>query len=449
MSDYKIFIVDDDPWYGEILEYHLSLNPDYSILRFTDGKSCLNKLHLNPDFVTVDYSLPDMNGDQLFTQIKGVLPNVPVLVISGQEDVSVAVNLLKKGVYDYLLKDDNTKDLLRNTIIQSRETQKLRKEVEVLREELVQKYEFESVIKGQSPALKRVFALMEKAAKTIINVSVTGETGTGKELVAKAIHFNGDRRKKPFVAVNMAAIPSELVESELFGHEKGAFTGAITRKIGKFEEAQGGTLFLDEVSEMDLSMQTKLLRVLQERELVRVGGNEVVKLDVRIISATHRDMAAEVQAGRFREDLYYRILGLPIELPPLRERGQDILLLAKHFADESAKVNKLGNITISGEAKEKLLRYAFPGNIRELKAVVELAVVMASDAEMKADDLTFSSARSEGSFANEEKTLRQYECDIIKYFLKKYDNDVLMVAKKLDVGKSTIYKMIQNKEIIV
>lgn len=449
MSDYKIFIVDDDPWYGEILEYHLSSNPDYSITRFTDGKSCLDNLYLNPDFITVDYSLPDMTGNQLFTLIRGLQPNVPVVVISGQEDISVAVNLLKKGVYDYLSKDNNTKDLLWNTIIQSRETQKLRKEVEVLREELVQKYEFESVIKGQSPALKRVFALMEKAAKTVINVSVTGETGTGKELVAKAIHFNGERRKKPFVAMNMAAIPSELVESELFGHEKGAFTGAITRKIGKFEEAQGGTLFLDEVSEMDLATQTKLLRVLQERELVRVGGSEVVKLDVRIISATHRDMAAEVQAGRFREDLYYRILGLPIELPPLRERGQDILLLAKHFADEGAKVNKLGNIVISPEAKEKLLRYAFPGNIRELKAVIELAVVMSSDGEMKADDLTFSSARSEGSFANEEKTLRQYECDIIKYFLKKYDNDVLMVAKKLDVGKSTIYKMIQNKEIIV
>jgi two-component system, NtrC family, response regulator AtoC len=449
MSDYKIFIVDDDPWYGEILEYHLSLNPDYSITRFTDGKSCLDKLYLNPDFITVDYSLPDMTGDQLFTQIKGAQPNIPVVVISGQEDISVAVNLLKKGVYDYLLKDDNTKDLLWNTIIQSRETQKLRKEVEVLREELVQKYEFETVIKGQSPALKRVFALMEKAAKTVINVSVTGETGTGKELVAKAIHFNGDRRKKPFVAVNMAAIPSELVESELFGHEKGSFTGALTRKIGKFEEAEGGTLFLDEVSEMDLPTQTKLLRVLQERELVRVGGNEVVKLDVRIISATHRDMVAEVQAGRFREDLYYRILGLPIELPPLRERGQDILLLAKHFADEGAKVNKLGSIVISSEAKEKLLRYAFPGNIRELKAVIELAVVMSSDGEMKADDLTFSSARSEGSFANEEKTLRQYECDIIRYFLKKYDNDVLMVARKLDVGKSTIYKMIQNKEIII
>ena len=199
----------------------------------------------------------------------------------------------------------------------------------------------------------------------------------------------------------------------------------------------------------DVQQQTKLLRVIQERELVRVGGNEVVSLDVRIISATHRNMANEVEAGRFREDLYYRILGLPIELPPLRERGQDILLLAKHFADESAQINKLGNIIITNEAKEKLLRYSFPGNIRELKSVIELAVVMSSDGEMKADDLTFFSARSEGLFANEEKTLRQFECDIIKYFLKKYDNDVLMVAKKLDVGKSTIYKMIQNKEIIV
>jgi two-component system, NtrC family, response regulator AtoC len=449
MSDYKIFIVDDDPWYGEILEYHLSLNPDYEITRFLDGKSCLDKLYLNPDFITVDYSLPDMNGDKLFEQIKSSHPNIPVVVISGQEDISVAVNLLKKGVYDYLLKDDNTKDLLWNTIIQSRETAKLRKEVEVLREELGQKYEFESVIKGQSPALRRVFSLMEKAAKTVINVSITGETGTGKELVAKAIHFNGDRRKKPFVAVNMAAIPKELVESELFGHEKGSFTGALTRKIGKFEEAHGGTIFLDEIAEMDLNTQTKLLRVLQERELVRVGGNEVVKLDVRIIAATHRDLAKEVQEGRFREDLYYRVLGLPIELPPLRERGQDILILAKYFAEEACKINKLGSVGISSGAKDKLLSYHFPGNIRELKAVIDLAVVMSSDSEIKPEDLTFTSARSEGSFAHTEKTLREYECDIITYFLKKYDNDVLLVAKKLDIGKSTIYKMIQKKEITI
>lgn len=449
MSDYKIFIVDDDPWYGEILEYHLSLNPDYEITRFLDGKSCLDKLYLNPDFITVDYSLPDMNGDKLFDQIKASHPNIPVVVISGQEDISVAVNLLKKGVYDYLLKDDNTKDLLWNTIIQSRETAKLRKEVEVLREELGQKYEFESVIKGQSPALRRVFSLMEKAAKTVINVSITGETGTGKELVAKAIHFNGDRRKKPFVAVNMAAIPKELVESELFGHEKGSFTGALTRKIGKFEEAHGGTIFLDEIAEMDLNTQTKLLRVLQERELVRVGGNEVVKLDVRIIAATHRDLAKEVQEGRFREDLYYRVLGLPIELPPLRERGQDILILAKYFAEEACKMNKLGTVGISSGAKDKLLSYHFPGNIRELKAVIDLAVVMSSDGEIKPEDLTFTSARSEGSFAHTEKSLREYECDIITYFLKKYDNDVLLVAKKLDIGKSTIYKMIQKKEITI
>jgi two-component system response regulator AtoC len=449
MSDYKIFIVDDDPWYGEILEYHLSLNPDYEITRFLDGKSCLDKLYINPDFITVDYSLPDMNGDKLFDRIKAAHPNIPVVVISGQEDISVAVNLLKKGVYDYLLKDDNTKDLLWNTIIQSRETAKLRKEVEVLREELGQKYEFESVIKGQSPALRRVFALMEKAAKTVINVSITGETGTGKELVAKAVHFNGDRRKKPFVAVNMAAIPKELVESELFGHEKGSFTGALTRKIGKFEEAHGGTIFLDEIAEMDLNTQTKLLRVLQERELVRVGGNEIVKLDVRIIAATHRDLAKEVQEGRFREDLYYRVLGLPIELPPLRERGQDILILAKYFAEEACKTNKLATVGISSGAKDKLLSYHFPGNIRELKAVIDLAVVMSSDGEIKPEDLTFTAARSEGSFAHTEKSLREYECDIITYFLKKYDNDVLLVAKKLDIGKSTIYKMIQKKEITI
>ncbi len=447
MSAYNIYIVEDDPWYGQILEYHLGLNPDYNITRFNTAKECLAKMHLQPDLVTVDFSLPDMQGDKLCQKIKEQYPSVPIVVISSQENITVAVNLLKMGVNDYLVKDDATKDLLWNSIVRIRENQTLKKEVEHLREELGQKFSFDKTIIGQSETLKKVFKMMEKATITNINVSITGETGTGKEVVAKAIHYNSERKKKNFVAVNMAAIPKELIESELFGHEKGAFTGAIGRKAGKFEEANNGTIFLDEIAEMDLSLQSKLLRVLQEREVVRVGGNDSVKLDIRLIVATHKNLAEEVKQGNFREDLYFRIMGMPIELPPLRERGNDILILAKHFADEFSKENKLGTIHFSKEAKDKLLRYYFPGNIRELKAMIDLAAVMCDDNEIKPDDITYTAAKRDDLFVTEEKTLRQHTCDIIKYYLKKNNDDVLAVAKQLDIGKSTIYKMMQSGEL--
>lgn len=449
MESYKIFIVEDDPWYGEVLEYQLALNPDYSITRFATGKECLANMHKHPDLITIDFSLPDYTGDLLFKKIRQVNDSVPVIVISGQEDITVALKMLKMGITDYLVKDDNTSQLLWNAVIKVRETSKLKKEVATLREELGQKFSFEKSIKGQSPALNKIFVLMEKASKTNINVSVSGETGTGKEVVAKGIHYNSERKTKPFVGVNMAAIPKELIESELFGHEKGAFTGAVTRKAGKFEEANGGTIFLDEIAELDLSLQSKILRVLQEREIIRVGGNEKVKLEVRLIIATHKNLAEEVSKGNFREDLYYRILGLPIELPPLRERGNDILILARHFADEFVKDNKLSAISIAGDAKEKLMGYNYPGNIRELKAIIDLAVVMSNGVDITAEDISYTSASTEKSFINEEKTLRQYTCSIIKYFLKKYNDDINAVADKLDIGKSTIYKMIQQKEIVV
>lgn len=449
METYRIFIVDDDPWYGEILAYHLSLNPDHQVTRFASGKACLASLHQKPHLITIDYSMPDMNGAELFKQIKAQHPDIPVIVISGQDDVSTAIEMLKLGVSDYLVKDDHTKDLLWNAILRIRENQQLKMQVEQLREELGQKHEFGNVIKGNSPVIRKIFSLMEKAAKTNINVSVTGETGTGKEVVAKAIHYNSERKRKPFVAVNMAAIPRELVESELFGHEKGSFTGAIGRKIGKFEEANKGTLFLDEIAELDLSLQSKLLRVLQERELERVGGNESVKLDVRLIVATHKNLPEEVRAGKFREDLYYRIMGLPIDLPPLRERGNDILLLAKFFLEEFAKENKAIAKGLTAAAREKLMQYHYPGNVRELKAGMELAAVLCDDAEIDAKDISFAPARTGSMLTGEEKTLRQYTVQIVKMFLEKYDNNVLKVADKLDVGKSTIYKMIQDKEIIL
>lgn len=447
MSAYNVFIVEDDPWYGEILDYHLSLNPDYKVTRFESGKDCLAKMHLKPDLVTIDFSLPDITGDELFKRIREDSPHVPVIVISSQEEVTVAVNLLKMGVSDYLVKDEATKDLLWNSIIRIRETQSLKKEVEQLREELGQKFSFQKTMIGQSESLKKVFNLIGKAVKTNINILINGETGTGKEVVAKAIHYNSDRKKKSFVAVNMAAIPKELIESELFGHEKGAFTGAVSRKAGKFEEANGGTIFLDEIAEMDLSLQSKLLRVLQEREVVRVGGNEKIKLDIRLVTATHKNLAQEVQRGNFREDLYFRIMGLPIVLPPLRERDNDILLLSRHFADEFANENNLGTIQFSKEARNKLMSHPFPGNVRELKAVIDLAVVMCENNEIREEDITFSQGKRDDLFITENKTLRQYTCDIVKQYLKKHNNDVVAAANALDIGKSTIYKMMQAGEL--
>jgi DNA-binding NtrC family response regulator len=376
MSTFKIFIVEDDELYGNMLKHRLSLNPDYEVELFLSGTDCLKNLYKNPSVISLDYRLPDMSGHEVLKNILEYNSDTPVIIVSGQEDITTAVELLKEGAYDYFVKDDNTKDRLWNVINKIKENFELKQEISELKEEIGKKYEFRKIIKGNSPAIKKIFDLIEKAINTNILVSLTGETGTGKELVAKAIHYNSPRSKQPFVAINVSAIPKELIESELFGHEKGAFTGATTRKPGRFETANKGTLFLDEISEMDKSMQSKLLRVIQERELTRVGGNEVIKFDIRLIVSTNKNLPQEVKKGNFREDLYYRLLGLPIELPPLRYRGDDILILAKYFVDEFCKENKMKKLTISTAAQEKLMNYPFPGNVRELKAIVELAAVL-------------------------------------------------------------------------
>jgi len=449
MYDYdpvKIFVVEDDPAYTKFLNYVLSLNPDFEVSTFETGKDIIDNLYKKPSIITLDYTLPDMDGEDVLKEIKAYDSNIHVIIISAQEKIGTAVELLKLGAYDYIIKDEETKDRLLNTINNARKNLSLVKEIDHLKQEISEKYEFDKSIIGNSPPLIKVFKLLEKAVKTNITVSVTGETGTGKELVAKAIHYNSKRKKKPFVAVNIAAIPAELIESELFGHEKGAFTGANTRRIGKFEEAEGGTLFLDEIGEMDLNLQAKLLRVLQERELTRIGGNDLIKLDIRLIVATHRDLAEEVKSENFREDLYYRLLGLPVHLPPLRDRGKDIILLAKFFLKQFAKDNDLPLLKLSPDAQEKLLNYPFPGNVRELRSIIELSAVMANEDAIESEDITFNSVSKEANFLFEEMTLRDYTFKIIKYYLDKYDDNVLLVAKKLDIGKSTIYRHLKEME---
>ncbi len=333
--------------------------------------------------------LPDMNGEKVLRQIKEFNPDIEVIIISEQGKIDTAVELLKLGAYDYIVKTPDIREKLLHLLHNIRDNQKLKTRISFLEKEVRTKYNFENIIIGQSEAIQQVFALIQKAAETNITVGITGETGTGKEVVAKAIHFNSKRKDGQFVAVNMAAIPKELAESELFGHEKGAFTGAMAARVGKFEEATGGTLLLDEIGEMELSLQTKLLRVLQEKEVSRVGSNKLIKVDCRIIASTNKNLPEEVKHNRFREDLYYRLLGLQIHLPPLRERANDIPLLAKFFIDQFCIENNLVPKNLSPDAQEKLLHHPFPGNVRELKSVAELAAAMTNSEVITAVILYF------------------------------------------------------------
>ncbi len=440
----KIFVVEDNDWYNRLLVHTLSLNPDYEVKSYFNGTDFLAALHERPDIVTLDYRLPDMTGDELLKQIRQLYPDIKIILISEQNDINTVVELLKMGAKDYILKSQDIRDRLLNTVQNIRSEMGLVKEITELRREVQKKYDFKSSILGDSAVMTPVYEMIEKARNTNITVSISGETGTGKELVAKAIHYNSKRKDKAFVAFNVAAVPSELVESELFGHEKGAFTGASYRRIGKFEEAHGGTLFLDEIGEMDTSFQVKLLRALQEKEIVRVGSNQTVKTDCRIIVATNKNLREEVNKGNFREDLYYRLLGLPIELPPLRRRGNDVIILARYFSDLFARENGMPSKKISDQAMSKLLNHTYPGNIRELKSVIELAVTLSDHEEIQPSDLVFDTYKQNMEVSEKELSMHDYELKILKSYLNRYNNDIKLVAEKLEIGVSTIYRMIKE-----
>ncbi len=441
---YKIFVVEDDDWYNRLLVHSLSLNPEYEVHGISNGKDCISRLSENPDLITLDYQMPDMKGLEVLQRIKKENERIQVILISEQQDIETVVELLKQGAYDYIVKSNDIKERLLNIVSNLRRNVILETELSSLKKEVQKKYSFQNSIIGHSNAIKKVFELIEKAVRTNITVSVTGETGTGKELVAKAIHYNSPRKDKPFVAVNVAAIPLGLIESELFGHEKGSFTGAMSRRIGKFEEADSGSLFLDEIAEMDPSTQVKVLRALQEKEITRVGSNTTIKINCRIIASTNKNLMEEVRKGNFRQDLFYRLIGLPIEIPPLRDRGNDVLILAKYFLNEFCKDNDLGLKTISHDAGAMLLNYEFPGNVRELKSVIELGATLSNGSEIQPSDILIGSGDILPEILNRELTLKEYERRIVDSFLKKYDNNIRLVSEKLDVGISTIYRMLKK-----
>ena len=389
MAATKIFVVEDDQFLGNLIKKSLEKIENADVTHYLTPEDCLNNLHLNPDIITIDYLLPGMDGLELLQKIKNYNDNIQCILVSGQEKIDVVIDTYRKGAADYIIKNDNALINLENSVKSLCKNVALRHENEQLKDLIIDRNKYGTIL-GNSSAVLKVLRLIQKVEKSNIMVLVTGQSGTGKELVAKSIHYNSPRARKPFVTVNMGAIPEDLIERELFGHEKGAFTDARERRIGKFEEANEGTIFLDEIGEMDLMLQTKLLRVLQEKEVTRIGSNKSIKLDVRVIAATNKNLAQEVKEGRFREDLFYRLQGFLIHLPPLFERGDDVVLLSKSFLSDFCKDNRMPNITLSKEAINFLMDYKWPGNVRELKAVIERAAIMAENNTIQPEDLVFA-----------------------------------------------------------
>lgn len=384
----KVFVVEDEIATATLIKRTLEQIDNFEVIHFNHAQECLNNLHQNPDVVSIDYNLPDMNGVELMQKIKAYNESINVIIVSGQEEVAVVVKAYKSGALDYIIKNESFVIELVNSVKNASSTLLLKKEVEKLKEQIIDRNKYSNII-GSSKALLQVLKLIQKSENSNMTVLITGESGTGKELVSKALHYNSLRKKKPFVIVNMTAIPDELIESELFGHEKGAFTDASERRIGKFEEANEGTIFLDEIGDMKFDLQTKLLRILEERVVTRVGGNKIIKLDVRVIAATNKNLTVEVNEGRFRKDLYYRLQGFLIQLPTLKERDDDIILLAKHFLKEFCETNRIENKTISKEVIKILMNYSWHGNVRELKAVIERSVLLAEGNTITPEDIIF------------------------------------------------------------
>ncbi len=368
-----ILVVDDDPGARQSLE--VILEDDYRVLCVGNGPEALKILQEETvDLILLDVNMPDMDGLEVLRKIKEQDEELDVIMVSALDLARKAVDAIRLGAYDYITKPYEPEDIL-SSVHRVLSKQKLHKELDFLRREIEAARGFDQII-SQNKKMLEIFDLIKKVAHTSTHILITGESGTGKELVARSIHNQGNRKAGPFVAINCAAIPPELMESEMFGHERGAFTGAHTRTIGKFEHANGGTLFLDEISALRPDLQAKLLRVLQEKEIERIGSNRTIKVDIRVISATNRNLEEDVAQGRFRQDLYFRLNVVPISIPPLRERKEDIPLLARHFLNKFITAFNKKISGFSEKTLDALCRYHWPGNIRELENLIERIVVL-------------------------------------------------------------------------
>lgn len=380
----KILIADDEKNMRWILHKNLK-EEGFVVIEAADGQEAFTLfIDSEPDMIILDYRMPGIDGIEILKRIKTINEKVPVIMITAHGSTDAAVEAMKLGATDYISKPFDMEEL-KIAIKKALNIESLNNTIDYLKAQVNEAYDHKII--GTSKKMQEIFEMIDKVADTAATVLITGESGTGKELIANAIHNKSSRNDKPYITVNCGAIPETLLESELFGYEKGAFTGAQNRKVGRFDRAQGGTLFLDEIGELTLPLQVKILRVLQEREFERVGGTEVIKADVRIIAATNRDLDKMVQEGKFREDLLYRLKIIPIMIPSLRERKEDIQILAEFFIDKYAREMKKGDITIEQDALEILINYEFPGNIRELENIIERLVILSSNGKVTASAL--------------------------------------------------------------
>jgi nitrogen regulation protein NR(I) len=382
----RVLVIEDDETVRDVLRSFL-MSKGFDAIIAQNGETGIEMVRSEKfDLILTDLVMPGVTGMDVLNEVAEAKISVPVIVMTAFGTVQTAVEAMRRGAFDYITKPFNLDELM-IVLEKALSLSQLRKENVMLKMQLKKRYNFSGLI-GDSPRMQAVYEMIEKIADTDSTVLITGESGTGKELIAKTIHYNNTSRAGgPFIPINCAAIPRDLLESELFGHEKGAFTGAINTRIGRFEMAQGGTLFLDEVGELDPSLQVKLLRVLQEREFERVGGMKTIKVDVRILAATNRDLDKITKEGKFREDLFYRLNVIPLHLPPLRARKEDIPLLAAFFVQEFCKKKKREPFTFSPQAMECLLNYRWPGNVRELENLAERLTILVSGAVVNATDL--------------------------------------------------------------
>jgi len=445
-KDYQILIVDDDVNIRKMIEINLKKDKIYDIISAANGESCLKIIQdIIPDLVLLDIQMPGIDGIETLRRIKQENPKIPVVMMSAHGTIETAVKSMKLGAFDFITKPFSG-DRLRLTVKNAIENSSLKAEVNRLRQELQERYRFKNII-GESGAMQEVFKSIKKVTDSNVTVLLQGESGTGKELIARAIHFESEKRKnKPFIPVNCSALPESLLESELFGHEKGSFTGASGRRIGKFEQADGGTIFLDEIGEMSPSTQVKILRVLQEREFERVGGNELIHVNVRIISATNKNLEEAIKKGEFREDLYYRLSVFPIVIPPLRERKEDISLLAQYFIEKYATREEKDVRELSPDALELLMAYHWPGNVRELENAVERAVILASCDQILPKDLP-ANVRAIGEKKMAEpgsgqlnNWIEKLEEEALRKALLESEGNISLTARKLGIGRATIYR---------
>lgn len=439
----KILVVDDEAPLRDMIRRGLSQMGGFSVEVAQNGSEALQKIEKDVfDMVLTDLKMPEMDGLQLLRTIKGTRPEVMVVLMTAYGTIETAVEAMRIGANDYITKPVDLDDLLIRISKAQKESVLLR-ENRLLRMEVRKKFEFSNII-GKSKKMQEIFSLIEKVALGNSTVIVYGGSGTGKELVAKAIHYNSPRADRPFIPFNCGAIPETLVESELFGHTKGAFTGAIQAKKGLFEEADGGTLFLDEISTILPSVQVKLLRVLQEKEVMKVGSTERTKIDVRMIAATNENLEENVKNGKFREDLFYRLHVFPIFLPDLKNRKEDIPLLAYHFLDSFSKEAKKEIQGISKEAIKLLLEYHWPGNVRELENAIERAVIMTDQDYLVPNDFPkdltegFSEMIKRG--VKDRKSLDDIKSEYIKEILKEVGGNKRVASEILKVNPRTLYR---------